>query len=99
MSHYVYLISDYKQKKIHAGHCENIGKAVGFYNELNGTSLHYPPENYLNRLVYFEEVNNEGQAINQILYFSNMPLKVKQQTIEEFNPTWIDLSTASNFNF
>jgi len=92
MSHYVYLISDYSHKHIHAGYCDDVVKMIEFYQFFSDTSLHYPIDKYLNRLVYCEKVWTEGQAIDRVTYFTFMPLKVRIEQILAANPDWDDLS-------
>ena len=99
MNYYVYLISDFKKKNIHAGYCEDVPKMVGFYNDLNDLSIRLNEDHYLNRLVYFEEMGKEGDAIDRVMFFTFTPLIERIKLIEEVNPTFMNLTTASNYPF
>lgn len=99
MEYYVYLISDFSHRHIQAGYCSDMTKMVTFYNKMNEMSLYPSDEKYINRLVYFEEVNKEGDAINRLMFFTFIPLTERIKLIEEVNPTFMDLTTASNYPF
>ena len=98
MKYFVYLISDYTHKNIHCGYTSDLIKLLELYNILNITSLNYHAENYLNRIVYMEEVKKEGTAIDRLLYFTHLPLIEKIAEIQAVNPQWLDLSLDPNFN-
>lgn len=96
MPYYVYLISDYSKKSIHSGYCGDVNKMIGKYAEHNEMSLNYPPDKYLFRLVYLEELETQGKAIDRNMYLTFMPLVEKIKEIEKFNPEWLELMPGIN---
>jgi predicted GIY-YIG superfamily endonuclease len=96
---YTYLMSDHTKKNIHAGYCESVSKMVEWYKQWSEMSLFLTDDKYLNRLVYLEENSTEGQAIDRFTYFTFIPISERIKIIEGCNPTFMDLTTASNFDF
>ena len=93
------MISDHTKKHIHAGYCASVSKMVEWYKELNEMSLFLTDDKYLNRLVYLEENSSDGQAIDRMVFFTFISLDEKMKMILELNPEFMDLTTASNFDF
>lgn len=98
MRHFIYIISDFTKRNIHFGYCSDVVKTVEIYNTMNTMSLHYPAENYLNRLVYFEENGSEEKCLERLRQLMTLTVKEKREMIIEINPEWIDLTKDVNFN-
>jgi putative endonuclease len=52
-----------------------------------------------NKLIYFEEFNNGGEAIRREKQFKKWKRQWKLNLIEDMNPSWMDLSLNWNLNY
>lgn len=98
MRYFIFLMSDYTHKHILLGSCINIPKMLETFDMLNTMSLHWPKENYLNRLVYFEELADEFVVNDRMKMLSTLTTKERREMILEINPEWEDLTKDLNFN-
>ena len=60
-------------------------------------TLFFDSAQHLNRLVYFEEINTEEQAMDRFKYVSTFTRPQKEKMIRSVNPDWIDLTIGLNF--
>ena len=60
-------------------------------------TLFFDSAQQLNRLVYFEEINTEEQAMERFKVVSTYTRPQKEKMIRPVNPDWIDLTIGLNF--
>jgi putative endonuclease len=70
-------------------------KAIQFYGQM--PTLFFDSAQQLNRLVYFEEINTEEQAMERFKFVSTFTRPQKEKVIRSVNPDWVDLTTGLNF--
>ena len=63
MKRFIYIITDRNRNNLHVGLCSDLLKTIKFYNDM--PTLFFDNSKQLNRLVYFEEVNNEEMAMER----------------------------------
>jgi putative endonuclease len=80
MKRFVYIITDRNRKNLHVGMCTDLLKTLKFYGEM--PTLFFDSAQQLNRLVYFEEINTEEQAMERFKMVSTLypPSKRKNDT-------------------
>lgn len=60
-------------------------------------TLFFDSAQQLNRLVYFEEINTEEQAMERFKMVSTYTRPQKEKMIRSVNPDWIDLTIGLNY--
>jgi putative endonuclease len=60
-------------------------------------TLFFDSAQQLNRLVYFEEINTEEQAMERFKILSTFTRSKKEKMIRSVNPDWIDLTIGLKF--
>jgi putative endonuclease len=60
-------------------------------------TLFFDSAQQLNRLVYFEEINTEEQAMERFKVVSTYTRPQKEKMISPVNPDWIDLTIGLKF--
>lgn len=55
-------------------------------------TLFFDSAQQLNRLVYFEEINTEAQAMERFKQVSTYTRMQKEKMIRPVNPDWVDLT-------
>lgn len=95
MKRFVYIITDRNRKNLHVGMCTDLLKTLKFYGEM--PTLFFDSAQQLNRLVYFEEINNEEQAMDRFKFVSTFTRPQKEKMIRQVNPDWVDLTIGLNF--
>jgi putative endonuclease len=60
-------------------------------------TLFFDTAQQLNRLVYFEEINTEEQAMERFKFVSTFTRPQKEKMIRSVNPDWVDLTIGLNF--
>jgi putative endonuclease len=60
-------------------------------------TLFFDSAQQLNRLVYFEEINTEEQAMERFKFVSTFTRPQKEKMIRSVNPNWVDLTIGLNF--
>jgi putative endonuclease len=91
MKNYLYIITDRNRNNLHVGLCSDLTKTLQFYSEM--PTLFFDNSKHLNRLVYFEEIISEEQAMDRFKYVSTFTRAQKEKVIRSSNPNWIDLTT------
>lgn len=97
MKQFIFLISDYTHNYITLGSCDSIPKMLNTFDMLNSMSLHWPKENYLNRLVYFEECTDEFMTEGRMKMLYSLTTQERREMITDINPKWEDLTKDLNF--
>ncbi|PJJ84703.1 GIY-YIG nuclease family protein [Mucilaginibacter auburnensis] len=95
MKRFIYIITDRNRNNLHVGLCSDLLKTIKFYNEM--PTLFFDNSKQLNRLVYFEEINNEEMAMERFKTVSTFTRPQKERLIRQVNADWIDLTAALNF--
>src|ERR1700753_1044550 len=95
MKRFIYIITDRNRNNLHVGLCSDILKTLNFYREM--PTLFFDTAQQLNRLVYFEEINTEEQAMERFKYVSTFTRPQKEKIIRSVNPDWVDLTIGLNF--
>jgi len=95
MKRFVYIITDRNRKNLHVGLCSDLVKTLQFYSDM--PTLFFDSAQQLNRLVYFEEINTEEQAMERFKVVSTYTRPQKEKMIRPVNPDWIDLTIGLKF--
>jgi putative endonuclease len=95
MKRFIYIITDRNRNNLHVGLCSDILKTLQFYQQM--PTLFFDSAHQLNRLVYFEEINNEEQAMERFQFVSTFTRPQKEKMIRSVNPDWVDLTIGLNF--
>jgi putative endonuclease len=95
MKRFVYIITDRNRKNLHVGMCTDLLKTIKFYSEM--PTLFFDSAQQLNRLVYFEEINTEAQAMERFKQVSTYTKTQKEKMIRAVNADWIDLTAGLNY--
>jgi len=95
MKRFVYIITDRNRKNLHVGMCTDLLKTIKFYGDM--PTLFFDNAQQLNRLVYFEEINTEAQAMDRFKLVSTFTRPQKEKMIRAVNADWIDLTAGLNY--
>ena len=95
MKRFIYLITDRNRNNLHVGLCSDLLKTLQFYQQM--PTLFFDSAQQLNRLVYFEEISNEEQAMERFKFVSTFTRPQKEKMIRSVNPDWVDLTIGLNF--
>lgn len=95
MKKYVYIVTDRNRNSLHVGMCTDLLKALQFYKQM--PNLFFDASHPLNRLVYFEELNTEIQALGRFNLISKFTRSQKEKLIRAVNTDWIDLTIGLDF--
>lgn len=94
MKKFVYIVTDRNRNCLHVGLCADLLKTLNFYQDM--PNLFFDSSQQLNRLVYFEEMEEE-QASNRFAMMSHYTRMQKEKTIRSANPDWTDLTIGLDF--
>ncbi|QQL50406.1 GIY-YIG nuclease family protein [Mucilaginibacter ginkgonis] len=95
MKRFIYIITDRNRKNLHVGLCSDLVKTLKFYADM--PTLFFDNANQLNRLVYFEEINNEDMAMERFKFLSTFTRAQKEKIIRSVNADWVDLTAGLQF--
>ena len=95
MKRFVYIITDRNRKNLHVGMCTDLLKTIKFYSDM--PTLFFDSAQQLNRLVYFEEINTEEQALERFKTVSTYTRPQKEKMIRAVNTDWIDLTAGLKY--
>ena len=95
MKRFIYIITDRNRNNLHVGLCSDILKTIQFYSQM--PTLFFDSAQQLNRLVYFEEINTEEQAMERFKTISTFTRPQKEKMIRSVNENWIDLTIGLNY--
>jgi putative endonuclease len=88
-SHYVYIMSS-KTRVLYVGMTNNLFRRM--YEHKNKINMGFTARYNVDKLVYFEEVENEIIARNKEKQIKGWLREKKIKLIENLNPEWKDLS-------
>jgi len=94
MKRFIYIITDRNRNNLHVGLCSDLVKTLQFYHQM--PTLFFDSTQQLNRLVYFEEINTEEQAMDRFKFMSTFTRPQKEKMIRSVNPNWVDLTIGLN---
>jgi putative endonuclease len=95
MKRFIYIITDRNRKNLHVGLCADLLKTLDFYKKM--PTLFFDNSQQLNRLVYFEEINTEEQAMERFKVINTYTRSQKEKMIRAVNPDWVDLTIGLNY--
>jgi putative endonuclease len=95
MKRCIYIITDRNRNNLHVGLCSDLLKTLQFYCDM--PTLFFDSSQQLNRLVYFEEINTEDQAMARFQFVSTFTRSQKEKMIRSVNPDWVDLTIGLSF--
>lgn len=90
MKKYVYLVTDRNRSCLHVGMSSDLMKTMAFYRQM--PSLFFDAGQQLTRLVYFEELNSESDALERFNLISRFTRIQKDRLVRSVNPDWLDLT-------
>lgn len=92
---FVYIITDRNRTSLHVGMSSDLMKTMNFYRQM--PNLFFDSGQQLSRLVYFEELNSELNAMQRFDLISKFTRIQKDRMIRSVNPDWIDLTIGLDF--
>jgi putative endonuclease len=95
MKRFIYIITDRNRNNLHVGLCSDLLKTLDFYSKM--PTLFFDNSKQLNRLVYFEEINTEEQAMERFKTVSTYTRPQKEKMIRPVNPDWVDLTIGLSY--
>src|SRR6202012_1887075 len=94
MKRFIYIITDRNRNNLHVGLSSDLVKTLKFYSDM--PTLFFDNAQQLNRLVYFEEINTEEQAMERFKQVSTYTRPQKEKMIRHVNPDWVALTVGLN---
>ena len=88
--YYVYILTNVKNSVLYIGVTSNLEKRV--YEHKNKIIDGFTKKYNVNKLVYFEQTTDVQSAIAREKQLKGLLRIKKQKLVNEFNPTWKDLS-------
>jgi putative endonuclease len=88
--YYVYILTNKNNNVLYIGVTNNLIRRI--YEHKNKLVDGFTKKYNLTKLVYYEVTNNAGSAIQREKQLKNWHRQWKINVINEFNPTWKDLS-------
>jgi putative endonuclease len=95
MKRFIYIITDRNRNNLHVGLCADLVKTLKFYSDM--PTLFFDSAQQLNRLVYFEEINNEDMAMERFKFVSTFTRSQKEKMIRSVNADWVDLTIGLKY--
>ena len=80
---------------MHVGMSSDLIKTLDFYKQM--PNLFFDCGQQLTRLVYFEELKTEEQALSRFKVISRFTRMQKERLVRSCNPDWIDLTIGLDF--
>ncbi|MGI4022574.1 MAG: hypothetical protein ACRYFA_13795 [Janthinobacterium lividum] len=91
----MYIITDRNRNSLHVGMCSDLVKTLDFYKQM--PNLFFNSSDQLNRLIYFEELNSEDNAVKRFEAVSCFTRTQKEKMIRSVNPDWVDLTVSLKY--
>lgn len=89
---YVFIVTDRNRNNLHVGLSADILKTMELYKKM--PSLMFDASQQLTRLVYFEELNDEGSATVRFNLLNSFTRLQKERMVRSVNSDWLDLTIA-----
>lgn len=87
--YYVYILASQRNGTLYVGVTSNLIRRI--WEHKNKLVAGFTSKYSIDKLVYFEEFGNIGQAIQREKRLKEWPRKWKLNLIEQDNPQWLDL--------
>jgi putative endonuclease len=97
MKKFVYVVTDRNRTSLHVGMSSDLIKTLDFYKQM--PCLFFDSGQQLTRLVYFEELKTEAQALSRFKLISRFTRMQKERLVRSCNPDWIDLTIGLDFEY
>ena len=95
MKKFVYIVTDRNRTTLHVGMSSDLLKTLDFYKQM--PSLFFDNAQQLTRLVYFEELRTEEQALSRFKTVSRFTRMQKERLVRSCNTDWVDLTIGLDF--
>lgn len=95
MKKFVYIVTDRNRTSLHVGMSSDLIKTLDFYKQM--PCLFFDSGQQLTRLVYFEELKTEAQALSRFKLISRFTRTQKERLVRSCNPDWVDLTIGLDF--
>ena len=90
---YVYILTNHRKSVLYTGSTADLKKRI--YQHRSGFIEGFTKKYQVNRLVYFEALENIDEAKNRERAIKNMPRARKEALINKINQNWEDLAEKS----
>ena len=87
--YYIYIITNHEETVLYTGFTNDLIRRI--YEHKNKLLEGFSSKYNLNKLVYYEVFDNPEDAIKREKQVKKWPRKWKLDTINKFNPDWVDL--------
>ncbi len=87
--YYIYILASQRNGTLYVGVTSNLIRRI--FEHKNKLVAGFTSKYGVDRLVYFEEFGNIGQAIQREKRLKEWPRRWKLNLIEQDNPQWLDL--------
>ena len=87
--YYIYIITNHEETVLYTGFTNDLIRRT--YEHKNKLLEGFSSKYNLNKLVYYEVFDNPEDAIKREKQVKKWPRKWKLDTINKFNPDWVDL--------
>jgi len=88
--YYVYLLTNWNNKVLYVGVTNNLERRI--YEHKHKMVDGFTKKYNINKLVYFEHTTDVKVAIAREKQIKGWRRKRKNELVDEFNPTWEDVS-------
>ncbi len=95
MKKYVFIVTDRNRSTLHVGMSSDLSQTMEFYRQM--PNLFFDSAQQLTRLVYFEELNTEADAMQRFKLIGKFTRMQKDRLIRSVNPDWLNLMIGLNF--
>ena len=95
MKKYVFIVTDRNRNSLHVGMSSDLISTMKFYRQM--PNLSFDTSQQLTRLVYFEELGSEINALNRFNFINKFTRMQKERLIRTVNPDWVDLTIGLDF--
>ena len=95
MKKFVFIVTDRNRNSLHVGMSTDLIKTMKFYRQM--PNLSFDNSSQLTRLVYFEELNSEINALERFNVINKFARIQKERLIRTVNPDWVDLTLGLDF--
>lgn len=90
MNHYVYILTDSNRACLHIGLTDDLENAITVCK--NMPDLFFGECSKASRLVYYETLHTEEEAVNRFRMVSAYTRMQKEKLIRKYNPNWVNIS-------
>lgn len=95
MKKFIFIVTDRNRNSLHVGISADLLKTMSFYRQM--PNLTFDNSQQLTRLVYFEELNSELNALERFSVINKFTRIQKERLIRSVNADWVDLTIGLDF--